>query len=249
VALGGVGVRILDPKCVNKTFPTYFERLAEVTRPVPVIAIDGPSASGKGTVAQRVADALGFHCLDSGSLYRLVALTAQRAGWDLDDEERLAAAAAALNAEFHGDRVWLGGVDVSDAIRSEACSAGASRVAAYPAVREALVRRQRDYRRAPGLVADGRDMGSVIFPDALIKFFLTASVDARAERRYKQLMDKGLAASIDSLSQELRARDERDASRPVAPLRKLPEAVLLDTSDMGVEEAVAFVLARVRPLV
>lgn len=249
VALGGVGVRIHDPECVNKTFPTYFERFAEVTRPVPVIAIDGPSASGKGTVAQRVADALGFHCLDSGSLYRLVALAAQRAGSDLADEAWLARAAAELDAEFHGDRVWLGGADVTDAIRSEECSAGASRVAALPAVREALVRRQRDYRQAPGLVADGRDMGSVIFPDALIKFYLTASVEARAERRYKQLIEKGLPASIESLSQELRVRDERDASRPVAPLRKLPEAVLLDTSDIGVEEAVAFVLERVRPLV
>lgn len=249
VALGGVGVRIHDPECVNKTFPTYFERFAEVTRPVPVVAIDGPSASGKGTVAQRVADALGFHCLDSGSLYRLVALAASLAGRDLADEAWLARAAAELDAEFHDDRVWLGGADVTDAIRSEECSAGASRVAALPAVREALVRRQRDYRRAPGLVADGRDMGSVIFTDALIKFYLTASVEARAERRYKQLIEKGLPASIESLSQELRVRDERDASRPVAPLRKLPEAVLLDTSDIGVDEAVAFVLERVRPLV
>jgi 3-phosphoshikimate 1-carboxyvinyltransferase len=249
VALGGVGVRIHDPKCVNKTFPTYFERLAEVTQPVPVIAIDGPSASGKGTVAARVAEALGFHCLDSGSLYRLVALAAQRAGWDLSDETRLAAAATVLEAAFRDDRVWLAGEDVTDAIRSEECSAGASQVAALPRVREALVRRQRDYRRAPGLVADGRDMGSVIFPDARIKFFLTASVEARAERRYKQLMEKGLTASIESLSQDLRVRDERDASRPVAPLRKLPEAVLLDTSDISVDQAVEFVLERVRPLV
>jgi 3-phosphoshikimate 1-carboxyvinyltransferase len=249
VALGGVGVRILDPKCVNKTFPTYFERLAGVTRPVPVIAIDGPSASGKGTVAARVAQALGFHCLDSGSLYRLVALQARRDGHDLEEPAWLADVAAGLEAEFRGDRVWLTGEDVTDAIRTEECSAGASRVAAWPAVREALVRRQRDYRRAPGLVADGRDMGSVIFPDALVKFYLTASVEARAERRYKQLMDKGLPASINSLSEDLRLRDERDASRPVAPLRKLPEAVLLDTSDLTVDEAVAFVLERVRPLV
>lgn len=248
VALGGVGVRIHDPKCVNKTFPGYFESLAKVTRPVPVIAIDGPSASGKGTVAARVAEALGFHCLDSGSLYRLVALVGQQAGWDLADEARLAVAAAGLDAEFRDGKVWLAGSDVTDAMRTEECSAGASKVAALPAVREALVRRQRDYRRAPGLVADGRDMGSVIFPDAQAKFFLTASVEARASRRYKQLIEKGMAANIESLSQELRVRDERDASRPVAPLRKLPEAVLLDTSDIGVEEAVAFVLERVRAL-
>lgn len=249
VALAGVGVRIHDPKCVNKTFPTYFQRLAEVTRPVPVIAIDGPSASGKGTVAARVAQALGFHCLDSGALYRLVALRGLRVGRELTDEGWLAEAAATLDAEFLGDQIYLGGVDVTDAIRSEECSAGASKVAAYPAVRDALVRRQRDYRRAPGLVADGRDMGSVIFPDAQIKFFLTASVEARAERRYKQLIEKGMPASMDSLSQELRQRDERDASRSVAPLRKLPDAVLLDTSDIGINEAVEFVLERARPLV
>ncbi len=249
VSLGGVGVRINDPKCVNKTFPTYFAAFSGVTRPVPVIAIDGPSASGKGTVAARVAEALGFHCLDSGSLYRLVALAALRAGVGLDEEGWLAGAAASLDAEFRGDRVFLGGEDVTAEIRTEACSAGASRVAAYPAVREALVRRQRDFRRPPGLVADGRDMGSVIFPDAERKFFLTASVEARADRRYQQLIEKGLPANILDLSQELRIRDERDASRPVAPLRKMPEAILVDSSAMTVDEVVVKVLDQARPSV
>ncbi|MBL8447384.1 MAG: bifunctional 3-phosphoshikimate 1-carboxyvinyltransferase/cytidylate kinase [Zoogloeaceae bacterium] len=246
VSLGGVAVRIHDPKCVNKTFPTYFTAFSAVATPVPVIAIDGPSASGKGTVAAQVADALGFHCLDSGSLYRLVALAALRADVALEDEAWLAAAASSLDVEFRGDRVLLGGEDVTAGIRTEDCSAGASRVATYPSVREALVRRQRDFRRPPGLVADGRDMGSVIFPDAEKKFFLTASVEARADRRYKQLIEKGLPANISDLSQELRLRDERDANRPVAPLRKMPEAILIDSSAMTVDEVVAEVLDRVR---
>ncbi|THF65775.1 bifunctional 3-phosphoshikimate 1-carboxyvinyltransferase/cytidylate kinase [Pseudothauera nasutitermitis] len=244
VSLGGLRVRINDPKCVNKTFPTYFERFAEVAEAVPVLAIDGPSASGKGTVAARVARALGWHYLDSGSLYRLTALAGLRAGLALDDEPALAAIAAALPASFEDGRVWLDGTDVTDEIRSEACSAGASRVAALPAVRAALLDRQRDYRAAPGLVAEGRDMGSVVFPDAPLKVFLTATAEARASRRHKQLMEKGMAANMESLLDDLRERDARDAARSVAPLRRLPDAVLLDTTDMDVEQAVSFVLER-----
>ena len=246
VALGGCRVRINDPKCVNKTFPGYFEAYARVARPVPVVAIDGPSASGKGTVAARVAQALGWHHLDSGALYRLVALAAFDAGVALDDEAALAALAAALPARFEGDRIVLGEVDVTDAIRAERCSVGASKVAVLPAVRQALFDRQRDYRKAPGLVGEGRDMGSVIFPDAQVKIFLTASAEARAERRYKQLMEKGLPASMQDLLQDLRERDARDAARAVAPLQQLPDAALLDTTEMDVDTAVAFVLDRVR---
>jgi len=246
VSLGGCRVRINDPKCVNKTFPAYFDAFARVARPVPVIAIDGPSASGKGTVAERVAAVLGWQVLDSGSLYRLVALAAMRAGVALDDEEGVATIAASLPARFDAGRVLLGEDEVTTDIRSEACSAGASKVAALPAVREALLARQRDYRLAPGLVADGRDMGSVVFPDAAVKIFLTASAEARAERRYKQLMEKGLPANIQSLLDDLRERDARDAARPVAPLMKLPDAALLDTTELDIEGAVAFVLDLVR---
>ena len=242
--LCGTSLRINDPKCVNKTFPGYFETFAGITAPVPVVAIDGPSASGKGTVAARVAQALGFAHLDSGSLYRIVALTAIRRGVALDDEPTLAAIATDLPARFEGDRVMLEGDDVTEAIRSEACSVGASRVAALPTVREALFWRQRAYRRAPGLVGEGRDMGSVVFPDAPVKIFLTASVEARAERRYKQLMDKGMPAKMADLLKDLRERDARDAQRAAAPLKQEEDAVLLDTSDMSVEQAVAFVLER-----
>lgn len=244
VSLGGCRVRINDPKCVAKTFPTYFEAFGSVARPVPVIAIDGPSASGKGTVAARVAAALGFAFLDSGAMYRLVALAAMRAGIALDDEAGLVALAITLPARFAEGRVWLDADDVSDAIRTEACSAGASQVATLAAVREALLGRQRDFRRAPGLVADGRDMGSIVFPDADDKFFLTASVPARAERRYKQLMDKGIGANMESLLKDLEERDRRDATRSVAPLKQLPDATLLDTTDLSIDEAVAFVLER-----
>ncbi|NMG64297.1 bifunctional 3-phosphoshikimate 1-carboxyvinyltransferase/cytidylate kinase [Azoarcus indigens] len=245
-ALGDCDVRINDPRCVNKTFPGYFDAYAEITTPVPVVAIDGPSASGKGTVAARVAEVLAYNYLDSGSLYRLVALAAMRAGVALDEEPRLAALAATLPARFEGGRVWFDADDVTDEIRTEACSAGASKVAVLGAVRAALLGRQRHYRRAPGLVAEGRDMGSVVFPDAAHKVFLTASVESRAERRYKQLMEKGLPATMESLLQDLRDRDARDAARSVAPLLKLPDAVLLDTTSKGVEEAVAFVVDFVR---
>src|SRR5690606_14650738 len=200
---------------------------------IPVIAIDGPSASGKGTVAERVARALGFHYLDSGALYRLVALAAERAGVDISDEASLAELAAGLDVRFQSGRIDLAGEDVSDAIRTEAVGVASSRVAALPAVRTALLARQRRFRQPPGLVADGRDMGSVVFTDADLKIFLTAGVEIRAERRYKQLMDKGIAASIHDLSRDLRERDARDAARPVAPLRQMPDARLLDTSEMS----------------
>ena len=217
-----------------------------MSNPIPVIAIDGPSASGKGTVAARVAARLGFHYLDSGALYRLVALAASRAGVVTDDETRLAEIAAALPAQFDADRVLLDGEDVSLAIRSEDVSVGASRVAALPAVRAALLERQRAYRRVPGVVADGRDMGSVVFPHAALKVFLTASAEARAERRYKQLIEKGLPANIASLLRDLRERDARDAARSVAPLAQGADAVLLDTTDLTIQQAVDAVLQMAR---
>ncbi|SMB27705.1 cytidylate kinase [Sterolibacterium denitrificans] len=210
--------------------------------PTPVIAIDGPSASGKGTVAALVAQALGFHYLDSGSLYRLTALAALRAGIALDDEARVAALAASLPAAFVGGEILLGGEPATEAIRREECSAGASRVAALPAVRAALLERQRAYRQAPGLVADGRDMGSVVFPDAALKVFLTATAEERANRRHKQLIEKGMSANISTLLQDLQERDARDAARSVAPLQKCADAELLDTTQMSIEQAVQAVL-------
>ena len=243
-ALGGVPVTINDPQCVSKTFPDYFDALAEIT--APVIAIDGPSASGKGTVAERVAAALGYHYLDSGSLYRLTALAALRGGVALDDEPGVAALADSLPATFVGGRVLLGGDDVTDAIRSEEVSVGASKVAALPAVRAALLARQRAYRRFPGLVADGRDMGSVVFPVAAVKVFLTAAAGARAERRYKQLIAKGMPANMHALLHDLQERDARDAQRSVAPLRQCDDADLVDTTEMDIEAAVAAVMAIVR---
>ncbi len=210
---------------------------------LPVITIDGPSASGKGTVAERVARALGFHFLDSGALYRLTALSAMQSGVALDDEAAVAALAAALPARFGDARVWLGEADVTEAIRAEDVGVGASKVAALPAVRAALLARQRAYRQAPGLVADGRDMGTVIFPDAALKVFLTASAAQRAERRHKQLISKGLSATLDSLRADLEARDERDMSRSVAPLKPAEDALLLDNSSLSIEESVQTVLA------
>lgn len=246
--LGGPYVRINDPMCVKKTFPEYFQTFAGIATPVPVVAIDGPSASGKGTVAAQVARVLGFDHLDSGALYRIVALAAQRQGLALDAEAALAALAAGLPARFENERVLLDGLDVTDEIRSEACSAGASRVAALPAVRDALFARQRAFRRGNGLVAEGRDMGSVVFPDAALKIFLTASVEARSERRYKQLIGKGMTASMDDLLRDLHERDARDSQRPVAPLKRGEDAVLLDTSGMTVQQAVDFVVERAAAL-
>jgi cytidylate kinase len=209
---------------------------------IPVIAIDGPSASGKGTVAALVAGRLGFHYLDSGALYRLTALAALRDNVMFDDAPALAALAANLPADFVGAEILLGGKRVTDAIRSEECSAGAYRVAALPGVRSALLERQRAYRQVPGLVADGRDMGSVVFPDAQLKVFLTATAQARAERRYKQLIEKGMSANITTLLQDLQERDARDAARSVAPLQKCADAELLDTTQMSIEQAVQAVL-------
>ncbi|HRF73503.1 MAG TPA: bifunctional 3-phosphoshikimate 1-carboxyvinyltransferase/cytidylate kinase [Accumulibacter sp.] len=235
-------LRINDPQTVGKTFPDYFGRFAEITQPVPVVAIDGTSASGKGTVASRVAEELGWHYLDSGALYRLTALAARQAGVDWHDEAGVAAIAAALDAGFAGKVITLAGDDVGDAIRSEEISAGASLVAALPAVRAALLFRQRAFRRPPGLVADGRDMGSVVFPDSTTKVFLTASVEVRAERRHKQLIEKGIAASIAALSLDLRERDERDSRRSVSPMQRSADAELLDTTNLTIASAVAQVL-------
>ena len=243
LAAFGTPLRINDPKCVAKTFPDYFERFAAVTRAAPVIAIDGPSASGKGTVAARVAEALGFAYLDSGALYRLTALAAKQAGVDWADEAAVANLAAILDVEFSGSDIRLNGSLVGDAIRTEEMSAGASKVAALPAVREALLFRQRAFNTLPGLVGDGRDMGSVIFPKAQLKVFLTASAEARAERRYKQLIEKGFSANLPDLLADLQQRDARDSQRSVAPLRQEADARLLDTTHLTIEQAVNQVLA------
>ena len=209
---------------------------------VPVIAIDGPSASGKGTVAARLAERLGFAYLDSGALYRLVALAAREAGVDPGDEAGLAALARTMAVDFREGKARLSGRDVTETLRSEEVGLAASRVAARPRVREALLERQRALRRAPGLVADGRDMGSIVFPDAPLKVFLTADVAARAERRYKQLKEKGMYAKMTDVVEELKQRDERDSTRPVAPLKHYPDAVFLDTTGISADEAVAKIL-------
>ncbi len=241
-AFGTEGIRINDPGCVAKTFPDYFREFARVTQAVPVIAIDGPSASGKGTVAQRVAAQLGYHYLDSGALYRLLAVAAQRDGLTFDDESKLATLAARMEISFVKEQIWLDGVLLGDELRSEQCAANASRIAALPKVRSALLNKQRALRRAPGLVADGRDMASVVFPDAALKIFLTASAEARAERRYKQLKEKGMSANIAALLHEIQARDERDSQRSVAPLQQATDAILLDTTALSIEQAVNKVL-------
>ena len=208
----------------------------------PVIAIDGPSASGKGPVAALVARELGFHYLDSGALYRLATLAALDAGCDLEDEAAVARTAAGMDVHFAPGRVLLAGRDVTEALRTEPVSAATSRVAAQPAVRRALLERQRASCRPPGLVADGRDMGSIVFPGAALKVFLTADVRTRAERRYKQLMEKGMYAKMSDVVEELERRDARDASRAVAPLRHYPDAVFLDTSGLTVDQAVGKVI-------
>jgi len=208
----------------------------------PVIAIDGPSASGKGTVAQRVAERLRFHYLDSGALYRLVAYTAIQSEVDLTDETALSGIARDLDVVFTGAKILLKGEDVADTIRAEVCSNGASKVAAYPQVRASLLDRQRAFRQMPGLVADGRDMGSVVFPDAALKIFLTADAETRAQRRYKQLMEKGIDANISTLLQDIRDRDARDINRSVAPLQQGTDAILLDTTSLNIAQAVDAVL-------
>ncbi len=212
------------------------------TTTIPVIAIDGPSASGKGTIAQAVAKNLGFHYLDSGSLYRLVALAAAKQATRLDDEAALARHARELQVIFDGGEIFLSGQKVTDAIRSEDCGIGASRVAALPAVRRALLARQQAFRQAPGLVAEGRDMGTVVFPDAMLKVFLTASAEVRAERRHKQLKEKGIDANMRTLLRELHERDQRDSARSAAPLQMAVDARELDSSGLGIDEIVRQVL-------
>lgn len=245
----GLPVRIEDPKCVAKTFPDYFEALFSVastaTDRIPVICIDGPTASGKGTVAAAVAQRLGYRFLDSGAMYRITALAALRAGLAIspEHEARIAALAQTLPVRFEGGRVWLGSDDVTEAIRTEEAGMNASRVSALPAVRGALVDLQHSFQRLPGLVADGRDMGTVIFPDAPLKVYLTASAACRAERRYKQLISKGFSASIADLRADLEARDARDSTRSVAPLKPAQDALVLDNSDLTIEQAVEKVLA------
>lgn len=218
---------------------------------LPIITIDGPSGSGKGTIARRVATALGYHLLDSGALYRLVALAGRRQGLAPDDEPGHAEAARTLDVEFGVDaageeRILLQGAEVTADIRTEAAGADASRVAAMPAVRTALFQRQRDFARPPGLVADGRDMGTVVFPEAPLKIYLTASAEERARRRHNQLKEKGLTVNIDALSQEIRERDLRDSSRPVAPLRPAEDAITLDSTGLTIEQVVDQVLGLAR---
>ena len=210
----------------------------------PVITVDGPAASGKGTIAAGVAQALGFHLLDSGSLYRLVALKALESGIATDGGAALASAAENLDVAFANGRIRLEGRDVTERIRGEDVSAMASQVAVHGAVRTALLGRQRAFRRRPGLVADGRDMGTVVFPDARLKVFLTASPEERAGRRYKQLIEKGISSTIDGLLRDIRERDARDAERVVAPLAPAADAVILDTTGVTIAAAVRFVLDR-----
>lgn len=208
----------------------------------PVIAIDGPSASGKGTIAHKVADILGFRYLDSGALYRLVGIEALNAGVLLDDEPRLTPLAAQLDVHFQGGRIILNGADVTEAIRAEVVGVAASKISQLRAVRAALLQRQRDFCIAPGLVADGRDMGSVVFPTAQLKVYLTASAEIRAQRRYKQLMDKGNNVTLPDVLRDIHERDARDTSRKVAPLQQLPDAILVDASYLSISEAVNRVL-------
>jgi len=212
----------------------------------PVIAVDGPAASGKGTIAERVAAKLGYRYLDSGALYRLVALAALGAGADLDDAKAVAALARRLDVAFRAGRLLLDGTDVTDAVRDEAVSAGASRVAVHPAVRAALLERQRAFRALPGLVADGRDMGTGVFPDARVKVFVTASAGERARRRQQQLAQKGIDVNIQSLLRDILERDARDGSRAVAPLVPAADAAIVDTTELTIDAAVEAVMARVR---
>ncbi len=239
-------VRIEDPKCVAKTFPDYFETLFDVCQAhpdaVPVICIDGPTASGKGTLAAEVAQRLGYHLLDSGALYRATALAAHDAGVDLDDEAAVAALAARLPVSFEDRRVLLAGRDITDPLRLESTGGMASRVSRHPAVRQALHGLQVGFRRLPGLVADGRDMGTVVFPNAQLKVYLTASAEQRAERRYRQLISKGNPAKLDDLLLDLKVRDERDSNRAVAPLKPAEDALLLDNSHLGIDASVQQVL-------
>ena len=242
----GVPLRILDPRCVGKTFPDYFETFFEVVNAtpedVPVITVDGPTASGKGTLASALAARLGYHLLDSGSLYRATALAASQDGVALDDAAALARIASQLDLRFNGNDIVLRGKVANDALRAEAIGAAASRVSALPAVREALHGLQLAFRRAPGLVADGRDMGTVVFPSAALKVFLTADAGQRAIRRHKQLISKGIHTTIDGLRADLEARDARDRSRSISPLKAAEDALSLDNSALSIDESVDKVL-------
>jgi len=242
----GLPVRIEDPKCVAKTFPDYFEALFALSHAakVPVICIDGPTASGKGTLAALVAQRLGYHYLDSGALYRVTAYAALHAGLTLDTahEAPIADLARHLPVAFEGEQVLLSGVNISEAIRTEEAGMNASKVSVLPAVRQALVDLQHSFARLPGLLADGRDMGTVIFPDAPLKVFLTASAEKRAERRHKQLISKGFSTTMASLRADLEARDARDTQRSVAPLKPAQDALQLDNSSLTIDESVAKVL-------
>ena len=237
----GLPVRILDPKCVAKTFPDYFETLFSVAqaRPadIPVLSIDGPTASGKGTLAAVAAHRLGYHYLDSGALYRLAAFAASRAGVALNDANGVAAIAATLPVRFAGDQIFLADEDVSSAIRTESAGMAASQVSVHAAVRAALLALQRGFRQLPGLVADGRDMGTDIFPDAALKVFLTASARHRAERRHKQLISKGISATLTDIEKDLEARDLRDSTRQSAPLKPAQDAKLLDNSEISIDSS------------
>ncbi len=242
----GLALRILDPRCVAKTYPDYFETLFSVVRAapqdVPVITVDGPSASGKGTLAAALAQRLGYHQLESGALYRATALAALQDGVDDDDAAALAHIAAGLDLRFEGERIRLRGEVVNDALRQEHVGAMASKVSALPAVRQALHRLQLAFRRAPGLVADGRDMGTVVFPTAALKVFLTADAAQRAIRRHKQLISKGIHANIADLREDLEERDARDRSRSIAPLKPAEDALSLDNSALSIDESVDVVL-------
>jgi cytidylate kinase len=226
------------------------EKIVMPPSPALVVAIDGPSGSGKGTIAHRLAALLGFAVLDSGSLYRLLALAALHHGVSLDNEAALEVLAGHLDVQFQqndgGDAVIiLEGEDVATEIRSEEMGRAASIVAALPAVRAALLQRQQAFREQPGLVADGRDMGTVVFPDACLKIFLTATAEARAERRYKQLLEKGFSASLPALVDDIRARDDRDINRPIAPLKPADDAIVLDSTRLGIDEVMAKVLREI----
>ena len=242
----GVPVRIVDPRSVGKTWPGYFEALLAATSSprgaVPVLTIDGPTASGKGTLASAVAAALGYHWLDSGALYRATALAAKEGGVDPADESRLAHLAAGLDLRFGGGGTFLGSRDIGDALRLEAVGALASRISAWPTVRAALLDLQFRFRRAPGLVADGRDMGTVVFPDAALKVFLTASASERAARRHKQLIARSIPAKLEDLRADLEARDARDTNRSASPLKPAEDALLLDNSALSIEDSVSKVL-------
>jgi 3-phosphoshikimate 1-carboxyvinyltransferase len=238
------GIRIEDPKCVAKTFPDFFEALFSVAQAdaVPVICIDGPTASGKGTLAAQLAARLGYHYLDSGALYRTLALAARQAGVDWGDEAALAQLATALPLRFVGEQVLLAGADVSADIRSEDMGRGASQVSVHPAVRAALLDLQRGFAQLPGLVADGRDMGTVVFPASPLKIFLTASAEQRAKRRVVQIQGRGGQADYATVLADLQTRDARDRERSAAPLVAAADARELDNSDLGIAESVQQVL-------